>query len=294
MNAIAHCRRWYRSVLLALLFAAGILSFAVALPAVRCLGQARARRARDFIQTAWCRTAARILGLRVACHGEPPVDGIMAANHISWLDVVVLGTCRPLTFLAKSEVAAWPVVGYLARQTGTLFVRRGDAAANRLLAEQMCRRIHLQETLVLFPEGTTSRGDRLLKFHARLFQPALALKQAVQPVAIAYAGTAAAKVPFVDDDEFLPHLWALLAEPEISAVLHFGRPINHAATRDELAETAWRAIAARLGFDPAVPAPRRTDAPPSASLQRGPAAVHMGAVVGLLADDAAPGGGIDG
>lgn len=235
--------------MLAALFAAGVCAVALLLPASRVLGLARQRRVRDFINRAWCGTAAGVLGLRVACRGEAPITGVVAANHISWLDVIVLGMHRPLTFVAKSEVAAWPVIGYLAGQAGALFVQRGDARANRLLAEQMCWRLRRRETVVLFPEGTTSRGDRVLRFHPRLFKPALAVQVPVQPVAIAYLGAASAKVPFVEDDEFLPHLWALLAEREIAAEVHYGAPIGHAVSRDELARQARLCVAAQLGIE---------------------------------------------
>ncbi|BBL70416.1 1-acyl-sn-glycerol-3-phosphate acyltransferase [Methylogaea oryzae] len=232
--------------MLAALFAAGVGAVSLLLPACRVLGAARQRRVRDRVTQSWCGAAARILGLRVVRQGDASVAGIMAANHISWLDVIVLGMHTPLTFVPKSEVAAWPVIGYLARQSGALFIQRGNAAATRSLTEQICWRLRRQETVVLFPEGTTSRGDRVLRFHPRLFQAALTAKAPVQPVAIAYLGPAAAKAPFVDDDEFLSHLWALLAEPEIAASVHYGNPIANAASRDQLARQARLCIAGRL------------------------------------------------
>lgn len=241
-------QRLLKSLALAVLFAAGVLAVGLLIPVCGLLGARRRRTVRDKIAMAWCRTAARVLGLRVQTLGQPLAHGVWAANHVSWLDVITLAGRQPLCFVAKREVAAWPVVGYLARQIGTLFVDRGNAAANRKVADAMTHRLRQRETLVLFPEGTTTSGDRVLRFHARLFKPALAANAPVQPVAIAYQGAAAGKVPFIGDDEFLSHLWALLAEPEIAAVVHYGNAVTGAATRDHLARTTRHDIAVRLGF----------------------------------------------
>lgn len=244
------------------LFAGGALIVALLFPACALMPAERGLAARGRLSLLWYRAACRLLGLRVRVLGQPLGWGVLAANHISWLDIIALGSRQPLNFVAKSEVADWPVLGYLARQSGTLFIRRGDAAANRPMAQAMAERLGQGETVVLFPEGTTTRGDRVLRFHARLFQPAMAASAPVQPVAIEYRGAAAPHIPFVDDDDFLPHLLRLLLEPEIQVVLHYGSVLDSGLARDELAKSAQRHVQQVLGLahaaSEAFPAPLRS------------------------------------
>jgi 1-acyl-sn-glycerol-3-phosphate acyltransferase len=175
--------------------------------------------------------------------------GLWVSNHVSWLDVVVLGALQPFTFLAKSEVATWPVVGFLGRQSGNLFIRRGHGGSE--MSEIMTRRLRCGDKLLLFPEGTTTRGDTVRHFHGRLLQPAIAAGVPVQPVAIHYQGAAAACVPFVDDDDFLPHLLQLLQQPRIGVTVHFAQPllVDDGIQRNALARLARSQVLLALDLD---------------------------------------------
>lgn len=149
------------------------------------------RRTRDAalqsVARHWFRQLQRVLGVRPLARGVPangPV--LLAANHISWLDIVVLGSQVGTCFVSKSEVASWPVVGWLARQGGTLFVHRGRHESAERIAHDMTRRLAQGNRVLFFPEGTTSDGTDVRRFKNRLFQPALAALAPVQPVAIRY------------------------------------------------------------------------------------------------------------
>lgn len=219
-------RQYLKAFLIALAFLAGLFAVSCLFPAAGLCGARAAERLRGRIAIAWYSLLARILNVKVRRTGATmATPGLTVGNHISWLDIVVLGAQAPFNFIAKREVAEWPVVGYLGRRVGTLFVSRGDRDSTLDTAEEMTWRLRRGRRLLLFPEGTSSRGDTVLRFHARLFQPALLAQAPVQAVAIAYRGEAAQLAPFVGDDDFLPHLWRLLALPEIEVDLVFFPPV---------------------------------------------------------------------
>lgn len=141
----------------------------------------------QWVARHWFRLLQRVMGVRERIVGKAaPGPVLIASNHISWLDIVVLGSHIGTCFVSKSEVASWPVVGWLARQGGTLFIHRGlhDSAAR--IAHDMTERLSQGNRLLFFPEGTTSDGSDVRRFKNRLFQPALEIDAPVQPVAIRY------------------------------------------------------------------------------------------------------------
>lgn len=242
-------RQWFKAVLVALLFAAGLSAVGLVFPVLGAFPLNTARRARAWIQVSWYAGLLRVLGASVRVSGTPCHDSALwVSNHISWLDIVVLGARRSLTFVAKAEVGEWPVVGFMARRTGTLLVRRGDVASSRQVAEHMLWLLRQQQAVALFPEGTSTDGSQVLRFHARLFAPAVRVGASVQVIAIAYPGAARDRAPFVGNDEFLPHLWRLLGERSIDVALHFCPPLAAGAMgRDALAELARAQVVQALG-----------------------------------------------
>jgi len=231
-------RQWSRAALVALIFVAGLGAVGLAFPLLGRVPSRLARGAQDRIQVFWYGSLLWVLGVRVHASGEPSDEAMLwVSNHVSWLDIVVLGAHRPLIFVAKSEVGEWPIVGFLARGTDTLLVRRGDAASSRETAERMIWLLRRRRAVALFPEGTSSCGAGVLRFHARLFGPAAQVGAPVQAIAIAYRGHGAACVPFIGQDAFLPHLWRLLAEPRVDVSLSFCSPLMAGRDgRDRLAE----------------------------------------------------------
>jgi 1-acyl-sn-glycerol-3-phosphate acyltransferase len=240
---------WHKAAAIVLLFGLGSVAAATLQPLSRRLPGRRANLLAPMIQTVWLRSVCAALGVRLSVQGTPMTGGgLWVSNHVSWLDVVVLGAVQPVAFLAKSEVASWPVVGFLGRQSGNLFIRRGHGGSE--VAETMTGRLRIGDKLVLFPEGTTTRGDSVRHFHSRLLQPAISAGVPVQPVAIDYQGAAGELVPFVDDDDFLPHLLSLLCLPSIPVTVHFGEPllVTEGIQRNTLARLARSQVLMALGL----------------------------------------------
>ncbi len=233
------------------MFAIGLIAVGLVFPASRILPDKRAVYLRGWIQCGWYRALLRVLSLRVRRCGRVGEEATLwVGNHVSWLDIVVLGAQSPLTFVAKSEVGMWPIVGFMARRTGTLLVRRGDAASTRQVAESMAWLLRQKRRIMVFPEGTSSTGDTVLRFHPRLFQPAVLVGGAVQAVAVAYRGDAAAIAPFVGEDEFLPHLWRLLGASEVLVDVTFCDPVSAVGgQREALARRTHQQVAAALDCD---------------------------------------------
>ena len=189
----------------------------------------------------WLGRIVHIIGGRVQVHGEPAATStLLVSNHVSWLDIPLLGGHAPVYFLSKSEVRHWPVIGWLADKSGTLFIERGGRDAAREAAETICRKLGEAGNVLVFPEGTTTDGVNLRTFHARLFAAAVEADAQVQPVAIRYAdpqGQPHALVPYIDDQSLMDNLWAILAEPVIAIDIHFLPPMHsRERSRKELAQ----------------------------------------------------------
>lgn len=168
--------------------------------------------------------ASRCLGFRVSTQGtfsDRPV--LYVSNHISWSDIPVLGGMVPLRFLSKAEVGRWPVIGWLATQAGTLFIQRGSGKAGQTRREIADTLLRGQSVLV-FPEGTTTAGVTVLPFHSRLLHAAADASVDIQPISIGYLrdGRPDHLAPFIGDDEFQHHLIRMLRQPavEVCVIAH--------------------------------------------------------------------------
>ncbi|HNW78343.1 MAG TPA: lysophospholipid acyltransferase family protein [Candidatus Competibacteraceae bacterium] len=242
-------RRIWRTPLLVLHLLAGIMVAALLRPgrdgAVSCMPL-----------MLWSRVLCRVLGVRIRVTGTPHAGAtLFVANHISWLDIFCIAAVCPTHFLAKREVAGWPLVGWLSRRAGTAFIRRGGDNGAGEAAEQLTWRLRNRGRVLVFPEGTSTDGRSVRRFFARLFQAALLARCPVQAIALRYpdaSGTGLhARVPFIDDAALLPHLWALLGERRIVVELQFCPPLAVAGrSRNELAEQARAQISAVLAGKP--------------------------------------------
>ncbi len=190
-----------------------------------------------------CRTAFRVMGMRYVSHGKPmTTPGAMVANHSTWLDIFALNAGGPLYFVSKSEVASWPGIGWLARATGTVFVRRAtrEAGAQKAVFEDRLRAGH---RLMFFPEGTSTDGRRVLGFKPTLFAAFYSDETPadlwVQPVTVVYEappGTDPRFYGWWGDMDFGPHLVQLLAQsPQGSVEVTWHAPIKVADTADRKA-----------------------------------------------------------
>lgn len=229
----------------------------------------RSDLARRNIVRMWHRAAARIVGIQIRAHGPvAPAGTLIAANHISYIDILALGALTGATFVAKSSVARWPVIGFLSRLINTVFVdRAGTQSLGQVNA--IARMLDRGHAVVMFPEGTSTAGRTVLPFKSTLFEAARRThaKTPVQPVTVAYAkGRDGADLPiderrvhpWIGDDELVPHLWALLQHPGVVADVLFHEPVraDAFASRKDLAEHCQAATAHGL-----VVARRRTALP---------------------------------
>jgi 1-acyl-sn-glycerol-3-phosphate acyltransferase len=126
------------------------------------------------------------MGVRVLTRGTAPAHGLLVANHISWLDIFAINAVAPTTFLSKDDVLQWPLIGWLARQAGTLFMERGSRAAAQRAKEHLVEELRSGTLVGVFPEGTTGFGDQVMPFHAALFQSAIDAEIVVVPTLIRY------------------------------------------------------------------------------------------------------------
>ena len=201
------------------------------------------------------RAALAILGLRVTRRGTPlQAQGAVVANHVSWLDIFVLNAQKRIWFVAKAEVAGWPFIGWLARATGTLFIRRDrrEAASQVGLFRE---RLQAGHRLLFFPEGTSTDGLRILPFKSTLFSaflvPELRRGLLIQPVTITYSAPPGQDPRYYGwwgDMALGPHLLKVLATwPQGRVALTYHPPLRVADFRDRKALAARCEAVVRAG-----------------------------------------------
>ena len=178
----------------------------------------------------WSGKLLRILAVELVVEGEPPSAGkavMMAPNHVSWLDTFAISAVRPTRFIAKSEIRDWPIAGWVAQRAGTLFIRRAKRHDTARINELVHAALAEGDCVGFFPEGTTSEGDTLLKFHSSLFEPVVANDANVHPVAIRYehADGSLCRAMAFDDLSFMQSLSLIARQRRIVARMTFGEPI---------------------------------------------------------------------
>ena len=201
-----------------------------------------------------CRSAFRLMSISHRVRGQPVATGAVVANHASWLDIFALNAVQLVYFVAKAEVAGWPGIGWLARATGTVFIRRErrEAAAQ---AEMLGRRLRAGHQLLLFPEGTSTDGQRVLAFRPTLFAAfgKAGAELTVQPVTVCYhapPGTDPRFYGWWGDMGFGPHLLRVLAQKRQGGVtLTYHPPIRAAEHPDRKSLAAACEAAVRAGRD---------------------------------------------
>ncbi|PLC54781.1 1-acyl-sn-glycerol-3-phosphate acyltransferase [Pollutimonas nitritireducens] len=181
--------------------------------------------ARSAITRRWSRVLLFFCGVRVEVSGQPIPHGpaLWVANHVSWIDIFVINSVRPTSFIAKSEIRHWPVIGWLVSGSGTVFIERGHRHAVREVGQQMKARFERGEIVGLFPEGTTSPGYDVAPFHSSLFDPAIRVNVDIQPLALRFfhRGQRSDYVAFVGEQTLLRNMWRLLGTTGVSIELEF-------------------------------------------------------------------------
>jgi 1-acyl-sn-glycerol-3-phosphate acyltransferase len=206
---------------------------------------------RRRVTRAWANGLCRVIGLRPAVDGAAPAGpGILVTNHVSYLDVPVLLALTGGRFVAKREVSRWPLIGWLARTAGTLFVARGQSGRDAgMVLEGMERALREGDLVVFFPEGTTTRGDRVLPFKSGLLALAARREVAVLTGALAYRPDdprvdGGRVLCWADEQSFVPHLWRLLTLRGVRARIVFSPQPVSGPDRKLLALALERRVAA--------------------------------------------------
>jgi 1-acyl-sn-glycerol-3-phosphate acyltransferase len=241
--------RFLRAIRLLLHLFRGVLTVAVLFPSYD-----RSRRRQAVGR--WSARSLSILGVEVRVRGVPPESGgrprLVVSNHVSWLDIQAIHAVWQVRFVAKSEVRRWPVIGWLSARSGTLFIERGSGRHAARINQSIHGAFVDGDDVGVFPEGTTTEGDRVERFHASLLQPAVDEQALVCPVALQYLdaqGHRCVAASYVGDDSLLHSIVSILRQRRIVAELHFLAPVEtRGRSRRELAALARQAIVERLGL----------------------------------------------
>jgi 1-acyl-sn-glycerol-3-phosphate acyltransferase len=200
-------------------------------------------------RTRWLqRNSRRVIRVFVAnlqAEGVRPAAGLLVSNHVSYLDILALGAASPAVFVAKSEVAGWPVFGWFARGCGTIFVRRAVRGDVTLIGAQIRTRLEQGYLVVLFPEGTSSDGQSVLPFKSSLLEPVREVAAPVYAAHLSYARGeqgGATLAPYWGDMTLLPHVLKLLGEPRIHVRVRVARMEQLPECRKELARQLFAEV----------------------------------------------------
>jgi len=214
-----------------------------------CAEEARGRsvepRQSALWMSEWSATVLRCLGVEVECSGIlPPSGALIVANHRSYIDIAVIAAQTPCSFLAKEEVARWPLVGYGARKFANIvFVKRNSLASRSQSITAMRSILRAGASVAVFPEGTTSRGPGVLPFRPGMFRLAARDGFPVVPVALEYQDPSDA---WVGEDTFVGHFLKTFSKPRVSVRVHFG-PVLNSSEGVTLQNGAWHWISSVLG-----------------------------------------------
>jgi lyso-ornithine lipid O-acyltransferase len=221
-----------------------LIEIAAIVPFVRGANRVHARAAWLHV---WCCFACRVLGIHVTSRGSMPRSGLLVCNHLSYLDIIVLSSITPCVFVAKANVAAWPLFGWLTRAAGTIFADRRRKLSAAAAIEEIREAMAEGALVVLFPEGTSSDGSGILPFKSALLQPALDLGCNITAAAIDYSvsgGSVADEICYWRDMTLVPHLLNLFTKPAIKSKLIVAPFVFRCSDRKEIARALREQIAA--------------------------------------------------
>lgn len=197
------------------------------------------------------RNCYKALNIKLVITGSPTSQpALWVCNHISWLDILLLAGNNCVDFVAKSEVADWPIIGGIIRRTGTLFIDRDNKFKAYRALPKLQKRLESGISVLIFPEGTTSTGESCLPFKPMFYQAAIRSNMLIQPVSLCYEnldGSPCTDVAFIGDDEFSVSFKHILSKPQIIAHISY-LPVIAAEQwhRKEIASTNQQHINARI------------------------------------------------
>jgi 1-acyl-sn-glycerol-3-phosphate acyltransferase len=185
---------------------------------------------RDARVKAWALELLGKIAIELVVKGRPPVQGpvLLVANHISWLDIVVLHAVRHCRFISKSDIKHWPIIGMLATAAGTLYIERESRRDAMRVMHHMAEGLRAHDVLAVFPEGTTGTGLTVMPFHANLLQAAITTDAPVQPLGLSFVdgqtGQLSTAPSFTGEDTLLQSLWRTLCADHLQAWVEWGEP----------------------------------------------------------------------
>lgn len=200
----------------------------------------------------WCRDLLELLGVDIKIEGRLPESGpfLLVANHISWMDILLIRSLFPARFVAKEEISLWPMVGAGARRAGTLFIARKRLSSLRATIDQICQNLEDGAPVAVFPEGTTTTGDRLLPFKSGIFESSVRTRFPVLPLAIRYENAPGApirSISYTGGESFGASFWRTLGERRITARIILCPPVHpEDLSRKELASHARELLSVAL------------------------------------------------
>lgn len=215
--------------------------------ALRAVRPGAAARIQNLALRTWSRGVLGVVGMRVEVEGDRPrAPFFVVTNHLGYLDILVLGSHLDARFVSKAEVADWPVIGFLARCGGTIFLRRDHASDVGRALRAMTRALEAGHGCVFFPEGTSSPGERVLPFHSALFEAPVRAGVAVTCASLHYrtapgAPPASQTICWWGDMTFPDHFYGLLRVPRSEARVVYGARLTP-TTRRDLADRAHAAV----------------------------------------------------
>lgn len=207
---------------------------------------------KNLLKQRWSLRLLDLLHIKLEWSGAAPDNGLLVSNHISFIDVYAIDAIVPSSFVAKSEVRSWPLIGWLATHTDTLFMERGSRGAAQRAREQMVEHLRAGKRVTVFPEGTTSLGDGVLPFHSAMFQAAVDTAAAVTPIAVHYVdrgGKPSYAAAFVGETTLIECLWSIACADGVTVKMSILPPHSAAGSdRRHLAAHAHRAISHHLNL----------------------------------------------
>ena len=185
---------------------------------------------RRRIRARWSRELLQYFGFTLKIEGTLPTKaGLIAANHVSWIDIFAVNALTPVAFVSKDDVIHWPIIGTLARHNETIFLQRGSRGHAHTIGRDMAKRLESGNWLAVFPEGTTTDGTHLHPFHGALLQPAIDAGVPVTPVALSYEdldGNRSLLPAYAGDTSLWESFCAILSARHLVVRLSIGQPVR--------------------------------------------------------------------
>lgn len=207
----------------------------------------------------WSRTLLSIFKIRLTIHGNHQLlsdrqSALLVSNHISWIDIHVINTVSPVIFVAKSDVASWPIFGWIAKRIGTIFIVREKISDIKRVLNLMAKYLISPKKVCIFPEGTSTDGKAVLTFRSNLFQAAINSKARVIPICITYKeqGRYSDITAFIGEMGLIDSIKKMLKSSNMEVHVHILEPLSDIDSRQELSDRAHQSIQSIVAANAAI------------------------------------------